>query len=137
MPNNYSPPIPIFIDDSIEDNRSKIHETITNNLSELLNVTQYNSNSFFMLSEEKIQGVIYIFHTYEIPLAKELQQSIEESLVEVYMMLEIISDWHLHQSLVKFNEIGLTLQGCLLSNFVEQMLAKARKFIGCSGLSFL
>lgn len=137
LPHNYSPPIPIFFDEPIKNNSSKIHEKINQELSDLLKLTNCNSCSFFMLFKEDVQGIVYVFHDKEITTIEGIRQLIEDSLSEVTMMLEIISDgWHLHQSLIKFNEIGLTLQGSLLSNFVEQMLSKAKEFIGCSGLSF-
>jgi hypothetical protein len=139
LPHNYSPPVPIFFDEPIKNNSSKIHERLNQELFDLLKLTNCNSCSFFMLFKEKAQGIVYVLYNKENTTIEGIRQEIEDALSEVSMMLEIISDWHLHQSLVKFNKIGLTLQasqGSLASNFVEKMLAKAKEFIGCSGLSF-
>lgn len=137
LPQNYALPVPIFIDDSIKDNKEMIHKIINGHLSEILTPSSYNSTSFFMSSNENpMQGIIYVFHDNEISITKEQQKIIENELSEVCIILGIISEWHLHKKLVEFNALGLTvLEGNFLPNFVEQMLSKASELIGCSGLS--
>lgn len=138
LPKNYSLQVPIFIDDSIKKNKEMIHRTIDANFSEILSASDYCSTSFSMASKEEIfmQGIIYIFYNKGISITKKQQMSIEKELAEVCIILKIISDWHVHQKLVEFNKLGLTiLDGNFLSNFLDQMLLSASEFIGCSGLS--